>query len=235
MTTSTARPLVDDDLDWVVAALGRRRAALVPHAPVFWRPAPDAAARHREHLTHLLGDGGALGWRTDDAVLVAARLGDGWLVDDAAAPDDRWDDEGALLWEAFSGECRGSSVRFVCPTYETGRAAFARGVGLAVSESWWLRELDGPGGGGPGVRVALPGAAARTVAAPPVYAPPGPVLFLPGPVGDGRAVSAALGEAPGLGCSAVVVNQPAGGPGLLDVLRRAGFRRHCDYLTGTVA
>jgi hypothetical protein len=126
-------------------------------------------------------------------------------------------------------------VRLVCPAYETGRAGFARSVGLAVSESWWLTELHGLGGGRAGVEVELSGVPARTVAAPPVYAPPGPVLFLPGPVADGRAVRTALGEAPRLGCSAVVVNQSAGDLGLGDVLHRAGFRRHCDYWTGTVA
>ena len=68
-------------------------------------------------------------------------------------------------------------MRLVAPAYEVGRAAHAVATGLEVAESWWLRELSS-GGGQPGVSVELAGAHAVTVASPPVYAPPGPMLLL---------------------------------------------------------
>lgn len=228
------RTLTVDDLDWVVALLGRRREALVPHGPIFWRPAPDAATRHLAFFEHLLIEAGARGYRTEASVLVAARLGDGWLVDDAHVPGEDWSGDGAALWEALSDDCGGAPVRFVCPTYERARADFARSMGLVVSESWWLMELPGSGGGRAGDEVDLPGAVGVTVAAPPVYSPPGPVLYLHAPEDAARALPAAIEEAPGRGCAAIVVNQHAGDARLQAQLEQAGFRRHCDYFTGSL-
>ncbi|MBL0748643.1 hypothetical protein [Nocardioides baculatus] len=222
-----ATAVTPDDLDWVADALRRRREALVPHAPVFWRPAPDADARHRSYLHHLLTDGGARAWRTSASVLIAAPAREGWLVDDFACVED-----GIELWNAFATACAGDEVRFVAPTYETARAAHAATAGLEIAESWWLRELDGSGGGTPGVEVDLPGADAATVAAPPVYAPPGPMLFLPS-VTDGAALPDAVDRAPTLGCAGVVVSQRAGDQ-LDAALGDAGFRRHCDFFEGVV-
>lgn len=224
-------PVTDDDLDWVVDVLRRRREALVPHAPVFWRPAPDAGARHRAYLEHLLTRDGARAWRTSSSTLVAAHRGDGWLVDDVHVED--WTSDGVDLWNAFASGCGGYDVRFVVPTYETARAQHAAAAGLTVVESWWLLELPSSGGGEAGVEVQLPGSEAVTVAAPPVYAPPGPMLFLPR-VTDTDALPVAVDRAPALGCAGVVVNQRAGdgtvGPALSDL----GFRRHCDFFEGVL-
>ncbi|RYB91439.1 hypothetical protein EUA06_08930 [Nocardioides glacieisoli] len=223
-----ATAVTPDDLDWLVAVLRRRREALVPHAPVFWRPAPDADARHRAYLHHLLTEGGARAWRTSTSALVAARRGGGWLVDDVHV-------EGASdavdLWNAFASSCGGDDVRFVAPAYERERAARAVAAGLSVAETWWLLELAS-GGGEPGASVELAGADAVTVAAPPVYAPPGPMLFVSA-VTDGVALAAAVGQAPALGCAGVVVNQKVGdafGPALAGL----GFRRHCDFFEGVI-
>ncbi|RYC11251.1 hypothetical protein [Nocardioides zhouii] len=225
--------LTHDDLEWALDVLARRRQALVPHAPAFWRPAPDALDRHRDHLDHLLS-AGARGFRTAGSVLLAAPRGDGWLVDDAAvegaAPASEWQH----LWDAFADACPGDAVRLVCPTYDAERAEHATRVGLNVAESWWLRELPGSGGGQSGIDVALPGADAVTVGAPPVYAPPGPILFLP-TVKDVAALPAALTRAPELGCVAIVVAQRAGHQDLADDLSACGFRRHCDYYEGRIA
>lgn len=98
-----------------------------------------------------------------------------------------------------------------------------------------LLELDGSGGGEPGLEVALPGAEAITVGAPPVYAPPGPILFLPAPTDATKALPAAISRAPALGCAAIVVNQGADDTDLGAALAAAGFRRHCDYFEGRVA
>lgn len=142
-------------------------------------------------------------------------------------------DRGTDLWDAFAAVGGGTDVRFVCPTYEIERGEFAARVGLTITESWWLRELDGPAGGEIGARVVLPGAEAFTVSAPPVHAPPGPVLFLPAPEDVTTAVPAALAEAPARGCAAVVVNHVAGRTDEA-ALAGAGFRRHCDFYGGIV-
>ena len=125
-------------------------------------------------------------------------------------------------------------MRFVCPTYEVSRAEHATAAGLAVADSWWLHELPGSGGGQAGVGHVLPGADAVTVGAPPVYAPPGPILFLPAPTDAVTALPAALARAPELGCAAVVVNQRAGDGQLSATLEASGFRRHCDYDEGAL-
>lgn len=223
------------DVDWIVTVLAERRAPLVPHAPVFWRRAPDAATHHRVFIEYLLGDGGARAYRTAASVLIAAPRRDGLLIDDACVPGEDWvTGDGRVLWNALAADCLGSEVRFVCPTYEHARAEFAQVVGLAVAESWWLMEFGDSGGGEAGCRVHLPGAEAITVAAPPVYAPPGPILFLPALTDAGRAIPAAIAKAPELGCAAIVVNQVSNDGVLSSDLTEAGFKRHCDYYTGTV-
>ena len=89
-------------------------------------------------------------------------------------------------------------------------------------------------GGVAGLDISLPGADAVTVAAPPIYAPPGPVLFLPAPTDAGAALPAAVDKATDIGCAAVVVNQVAGDDALAGSLAGAGFHRHCDYYSGTI-
>lgn len=230
----TVRIATVDDLDWIVATLAVRRRRVVEHAPVFWRPSPTAGEAHREFLGSLLSGGGALAWRTNTSLLVAMPRADGWLVDDAYVPGDAWTPgDGSDLWDALADARAGDAVRFVCPTYERRRSDFAHTAGLRVAESWWLLELDHAGGTA-GLRVTLPGAEAVTVAAPPVYAPPGPVLFLPDPTDAEAALPAATEKAAELGCAAIVVNQQAGDQALTDTLDAAGFRRHCDYFTGAI-
>lgn len=127
-----------------------------------------------------------------------------------------------------------ASVRFVCPTYERARADFARAAGLTVAETWWLMELPGSGGGEAGAQIELPGAGALTVGAPAVYAPPGPILFLPALTDAERAVPAAIATAPDIGCSALVVNQLSSDDALVSTLTDVGLRRHCEYCTGEI-
>ena len=221
------------DLDWIVSALAARRDPLVEYAPVFWRPAVDAADKHREFLAYLMTEGGARVYRTDSSVLVAASRGDGWLVDDLYVADHRWDTVGRDLWNALAADCEGAPVRFVCPVYEQDRAEFAARANLHVQEAWWLLELDSAGGQA-GVEVALPGADAITVGSPPVYAPLGPILFLPAPIDASVAVPAAIQRAPDLGCAAIVVSQVAGDEQLAKTLGDFGLRRHCEFFAGTI-
>lgn len=221
------------DLDWVVEVLADRRTRREASAPIFWRPAPDAAASHKRFLEGLLTDGGAVGYRTDHSLLLATPWHGGWLIDDAAVAGEAWQaGDGGALWDALTSETAGARVRFVCPVVEPARADFAAGVGLTRQQLWWLLELPGSGGGEAGVEVDLPGAVARTVSAPPVYAPPGPVLFLSSVSETTSALPAALEAASQRGCAAIVVDQPADDLALSSVLQQAGFRRHCDYYTG---
>jgi hypothetical protein len=221
------------DLDWIVARLAERRAPLAAFAPVYWRPAADAVERHHAFIEYLLTGGGGLAYRTADSVLIAIPRGEGWLVDDLHVHDARWATEGVELWNALAAVCRGHGVRLVCPTYETDRVEFASSIGLSVAETWWLIELVS-GGGEAGVNVALPSADAITVAAPPVYAPPGPMLFLPATEDAATAVRAAISRAPELGCAGVVVNQTARDQEMSEILQGFGLRPHCDYFTGTI-
>ena len=224
-----------DDLDWAVQVLRKRREPLVECAPVFWRPAADASAHHRVFIEHLVSEAGAKAFRTDKAILVAVPRDEGWLVDDLYVPGSEWaKGDGRTLWNALDGEAHGSPVRLVCPTYEGDRAEFARTAGLSITESWWLLELLGAAGGEAGVRVDLAGAEAITVAAPPVYDPLGPILFLPSVSDASAALPAAIESAPRLGCAAIVVNHPAGDDALARALARTGFRQHCDYFTGAI-
>jgi hypothetical protein len=220
-------------LDWIVARLAKRRAPLVAFAPVYWRPAADAVERHHAFIEYLFTGGGGLAYRTEDSVLIATPRSDGWLVDDLHVPDARWATEGVELWNALAADVKGEGVRFVCPTYESGRAEFASSIGLSVAETWWLIELGGDGGKA-GLSVSLPGADAITVAAPPVYAPPGPMLFLPATEDAATAVRAAIARAPELGCAGVVVNQTARDQEMSEILQGFGLRPHCDYFTGTI-
>lgn len=138
------------------------------------------------------------------------------------------------LWNALNADCHGAEVRLVCPTYEQARADFAQAVGLAIAESWWLMELLNPRGWEAGAQVTLPGADAITVGAPPVYAPPGPILFLRTVTNSDLALPAAISMAPERGRAAIVVNETADADGLAGSLTSAGFRQHCDFYTRIV-
>jgi hypothetical protein len=84
-----------------------------------------------------------MGFRTDDALLIAAPGGNGrWIIDDAFVPDGEWARSGQLLWNALSGEIAGSPVRFVCPVPEPDRADFARTRGLHLQTSWWHKTIE---------------------------------------------------------------------------------------------
>jgi hypothetical protein len=218
------------DVDWIVHRLAVRRRALRPHAPVYWRPAADAASRHRDYLRFLLGDGGAIGFRTSSDLILAQPSGPGWLVDDAAVDEDRWSIEGAELWGAIRQELHGYT-RWVCPVPEVARREFVLSHDFKLTESWWHRDVTGElSVVQADALVDVSGASARLVAAPPVYSPGGPILFLTHPADPALALQEALSKAPSLGSPVVVVSQPPEDSALAAALEARGFTRHCDFM-----
>jgi hypothetical protein len=99
----TVRRLGVHDLGWAADRLAWRRSRLVPYAPLYWRPARDAGRTHRRYLGHVLGEGGGVGFRTDDAVMVATPgPSGGRTIDDAVVADGDWADTGQQLWDALA-------------------------------------------------------------------------------------------------------------------------------------
>jgi len=222
--------MTQDDVDWAVGVLARRRATLAPHAPVYWRPAADAAQRHTEFLAYLLGEGGGIGFRTENGLMAAAPGRQGWTIDDAWLPPGLWDQDGLALWTHTVEQLGAEPVRFVCPVFEPERSAFARDRGLTLVNSWWHAEVVPPVGGASAVDAEprLEGASATLVPAPPVYDPGGPITYLRD-VQDITAITRARTEAGRFGSPLVVVDQPAEAGELGQALTEAGFARHCDF------
>lgn len=166
-------------------------------------------------------------------MLIATQARRGWVVDDAAVPDGDWDVTGRSLWDAFATHDACQHVRFVCPTPEPERRRFAESVGLRLTESWWHLEVPAVMEPGPGQSPQVVAAAARTVPAPPVYDPGGPILFVQHISNVAAALPSAREQAERLGCPLVVVAQPHDAVELAPDLAAAGFRRHCDFFEGT--
>ncbi|MDO9495936.1 MAG: hypothetical protein Q7J48_09555 [Nocardioides sp.] len=226
MSPDDVRPLTGDDLDWVVDLTRERRARLVPLAPRFWRPAADAAARHRAFLAHLVADPGAVTIRTEHGYLVGVERAGRLVVDDMVVdPPEHWATEGVRMVE----HARGSGpLRFVVPASERERMDVALGLGLEPAEVWWHRDLE-PGTGlnvvveDPAVSVA--GAAGQLVPAPPVYDPGGPVLLVTS-VESADALTRIQQSAARRGATVAVVAQDLADPGdaaTAALLTEAGF------------
>jgi hypothetical protein len=87
-----------------------------------------------------------------------------------------------------------------------------------------------------GVRGAkVHGATAEYVQAPPDYDPGGEILFLRQVTDPAPALASAQHKAAAQGNPLVVVSQQVGDEALVEALGAAGFRRHCDFVTGRVA
>lgn len=226
------RVLTAEDIDWVVDVLARRRRTLAPHAPVYWRPAPDARERHREWLGHLITEGGAVGVRTECGVMVAAPGRHGWTIDDAWVAPDSWDGEGLTLWNHTMDAIGPQPWRFVCPAFEPARVAFATDCGMSLSTSWWHTDIPRRAArADAGEEPRLDGARVGLVPAPPVYDPGGPITHV-WDVHDLTALDRARDEASRCGSPLVVVDQPAHRTGLARALRERGYVRHCYFFDG---
>ena len=138
-TLSGLRPLVPDDLEWVLHLCELRRKRIAGYAVRFWRPAPDARGHHRVFLSHQIQDPRVLSLRTDHGFVFAAPRADLLDIDDMALDDDdRWPDDGIRLLQAV---LQRSDARFVCPVPEPARTQTAVAAGMQPAESWWHRDL----------------------------------------------------------------------------------------------
>ncbi|MDP3890395.1 hypothetical protein [Nocardioides sp.] len=210
MSPGDVRPLTGDDLDWVVALTRERRERLVPLAPRFWRPAADAALRHRAFLTHLVADPDAVTLRTEHGYLVGVERAGRLVVDDMVVdPPEHWATEGVLLLEHARGSGR---LRLVVPVSERERMDVAMELGLEPTEVWWHRDLEPATGLNVVVEdpaVTVDGAVGQLVPAPPVYDPGGPVLLVTS-AGSADALTRIQQSAARRGATvAVVVQDPA--------------------------
>jgi hypothetical protein len=226
------RPLIVDDLDWVVDLAAQRAEQRQNFAPRFWRRASDARSAHARHLHALIEQGVAAAFRTDRMFAFAVPGPEFVLVDDAAAEcDESWATQGPALFRRLIGESR---VRFVCPVPEADRAALAAELGLRRAETWWHRDLYPPSAdsrdAGP---VQVRGARGRLVTAPPVYAPGGPVLLVT-EFHDRRALDEVEREAVRRGAVVSVVALFTEDATREEVLLARGYRRTCDFYEGVL-
>jgi hypothetical protein len=226
------RPLVADDLDWVVDLATRRGEQRQPFAPRLWRRARDARRVHARYLGSLIADPAVPAMRTDHTFAFGMPRPGLVLVDDAAADRaDQWATEGAALVRRLVG---GSRVRFVCPVPEPERAALAVQLGLSCAETWWHRDLtERPVDLRTDESLQVRGAQGRLIAAPPVYAPGGPVLLVT-QFHDRRALSEIEREAASRGATVSVVTQAPEDSVREELLLTAGYRRTCDFYEGTL-
>lgn len=222
-TPDDVRPLTLDDLGWVVELTRLRRERLVPHAPRFWRPAPDAASRHRAFLAHLVADPGAVTLRTEHGYLVGVERAGRLVVDDMAVdPPQHWATEGLRLLE----HARGSGLlRFVVPAFERERMDVALDLGLEPAEVWWHRDLE-PATGlnvvAEDPAVSVDGAAGQLVPAPPVYDPGGSVLLVTS-VESADALTRIQQSAARRGATVAVVAQDPADAATAALLAESGF------------
>ena len=124
-------------------------------------------------------------------------------------------------------------MRFVCPVPEPKRTALAVGLGLTCAETWWHRDLtERPADFPDDASLQVRGAQGRLVAAPPLYAPGGPVLFVT-EFHDRRALAAIERQAASCGAAVSVVTQAPDDGVREALLRTIGYRRTCDFYEGS--
>jgi hypothetical protein len=130
----TVRPLVVDDLDWVVHLAAQRAEQRENFAPQFWRRASDARSAHARHLHALMEQGVAAAFRTDHVFAFSVPGPEFVLVDDAAAEcDESWATQGPALFRGAAG------VRTGWPSVAGDRVSRSSSVGRGGARSGALR------------------------------------------------------------------------------------------------
>lgn len=145
-------------MERVLAIAADRRVKYATHQPRFWRPAPDATNRQREHFGALLGDPDTLflvaefenvvGFvvaRIVDAPPVYDPGGPTCLVDDFAVHRvEEWAHVGPLLLDEVRREAgRRGAVQLVVVTASADEAkrAVLRSTRLTPASEWWVGPL----------------------------------------------------------------------------------------------
>lgn len=230
----SVRELSVADLPWVLEVTAQRRAALVPHAPRFWRSADDAAEKHRVHLGRLINDPAARSLRTDHGYAIGMASPPRLIIDDMVVDENHYQNEGIALLQAIAAN---SDVRFVCPTFETQRAELARNVGLTVVESWWHRDLEEAESTAAHhipEDLNVDGTHGRLVSAPPIYDPGGPVLFVT-KLRSASALREIELRAAKDGATVSVIAVKADDNSVERLARDNGYRRTTDFFEGRLS
>lgn len=229
-SSKSVRPLVQDDLEWVLDLSGARRERIVEFAPRFWRPAPQARQVHASYLRGQIANPEVLSARTDHGFLFASQRGERLDVDDMALDDDgRWPEDGYRLLRTAA---TAGDLRFVCPVPEPARTQAAVALGMSIGETWWHRDLEPADEPAPfdEPSLAVDGGIARLVDAPPVYAPGGPVV-LTWDVADDAALVAIEQLASVHGATVSVVSQQPDDAKRVELLESIGYKRTTDFFT----
>ena len=160
MSEWTIRPASADDLEPILALAAERRRVYEVFQPVFWRPAPDAAARQRSYFTNLIVDPAVITLvAISDETLVGfvighlvpapavyAPGGPTCTVDDFAVDHpELWATVGVDLVNAVENEARqrgASQLVVVCGHLDEAKRAALDSCRLAIASEWWVAPLS---------------------------------------------------------------------------------------------
>ena len=160
MSEWSIRPASADDLEPILALADERRREYEVFQPVFWRPAPDAAARQRSYFTNLIVDPAVItlvaisdetlvGFVIGHLVPAPAVYAPGGLtcsVDDfTVVHPASWATIGVELLHAVEDEAcqRGASqLVVVCAHLDEAKRAALDSCRLAIASEWWVAPLS---------------------------------------------------------------------------------------------
>lgn len=155
----TIRPAHADDLEPIVAMAADRRRQYAEYQPVFWRPAPHAAARQRPYLGSLIADVNVITLVaiSEETVVgfVIGHLVPAPAVYDPGGPtcsiDDftverpaSWATVGVELLRAVQEEARqrgAAQLVVVCGHLDQAKRAALEGCRLTIASEWWVAPL----------------------------------------------------------------------------------------------
>ena len=156
VTSYRVRAAAAADVEAIVVLAAQRREQYRAYQPTFWRPAEDAAAKHRDFFLTLLGDDQvtvvvAVDDRDDVRGFVVARTvaappvydpgGLTCLVDDFTVADDAdWPAAGPLLIDAVTrwSAGRGATQLVVVTAHlDAVKRQTLQDAGLALASEWW--------------------------------------------------------------------------------------------------
>ena len=160
VSETTIRPAGADDLEPIVALADDRRRQYATFQPVFWRPAPDAAARQRPYLNSLIADATVITLvAISDETLVGFVIGrlvpapavyepggptctiDDFTVSQSAS----WATVGVDLLRAIQEEARhrgAAQLVVVCGHLDQAKRAALETCRLTIASEWWVAPLS---------------------------------------------------------------------------------------------